>query len=198
MSHAEAVACDVGRDGANEELVEGVLARHGRLDVVVANAGITNAVPATREAVADYRSVVEIDLVAPFALARAALPAMRAQRSGSIVMVASVAGVRSTTLLPQAGYVAAKSGLIGLTRELGLQWARHGVRVNALCPGMFPSEMTSDVTGHAEVQSLFEAAIPLGRLGREEELDGALAFLASDASSYMTGQTLVIDGGISC
>ncbi len=198
LSHAEAVACDVGQNGANEELVEGVLGRHGRLDVVVANAGITNAVPATREAVSDYRSVIEIDLVAPFALARAALPPMRAQRSGSIVMVASVAGVRSTSLLPQAGYVAAKSGLIGLTRELGLQWARHGVRVNALCPGMFPSEMTSDVTGHAEVQSLFEAAIPLGRLGREEELDGALAFLASDASSYMTGQTLVIDGGIAC
>jgi NAD(P)-dependent dehydrogenase (short-subunit alcohol dehydrogenase family) len=198
LTGAEAVACDVGEDGANEALVQGVLDRHGRVDVVIANAGIANAVPATKERVSDYRMVVEIDLVAPFALARAAQPAMRAQKSGSIVMVASVAGVRSTSLLPQAGYVAAKTGLIGLTRELAVQWARHGIRVNALCPGMFPSEMTTGVTEHDDVKAMFEAAMPLGRLGRNDELDGALAFLASDASSYMTGQTLVVDGGISC
>lgn len=198
LIRAEAVVCDVGEAGANEALIEGVLERHGRVDVVVANAGIANAVPAVKEEVADFRHVVDIDLVAPFALARAVQPTMRAQKSGSIVMVASVAGVRSMSLLPQAGYVAAKTGLIGLTRELGLQWARHGIRVNALCPGMFPSEMTADVTGHADVASMFESVMPLGRLGRAHELDGALAFLASDASSYMTGQTLVIDGGIAC
>lgn len=198
LSTAEAVACDVGEDGANEALVQGVLDRHGRVDVVIANAGIANAVPATKEKVSDYRRVMEIDLIAPFALARAAQPAMRAQKSGSIVMVASVAGLRSTSLLPQAGYVAAKTGLIGLTRELALQWARHGIRVNALCPGMFPSEMTADVTEHDDIKTMFESAMPLARLGRNDELDGALAFLASDASSYMTGQTLVIDGGLSC
>jgi NAD(P)-dependent dehydrogenase (short-subunit alcohol dehydrogenase family) len=198
LGRAEAVACDVGEEGANEELVRIVLERHGRVDVVIANAGISNAVPAAKEQVSEYRKVVEIDLVAPVALARAAQPAMRAQQSGAIVMVASVAGLRSTSLLPQAGYVAAKTGLIGLTRELGLQWARYGIRVNALCPGMFPSEMTAEVTDHADVTSMFESATPLRRLGRTDELDGALAFLASDASSYMTGQTLVIDGGISC
>jgi NAD(P)-dependent dehydrogenase (short-subunit alcohol dehydrogenase family) len=198
MTRAEAVACDVGEDGASEALIQGVLDRHGRVDVVIANAGIANAVPAVKEQVLDYRKVIEIDLVAPFALARAAQPAMRAQKSGSIVMVASVAGFRSMSLLPQAGYVAAKTGLIGLTRELALQWARHGIRVNALCPGMFPSEMTTDVTNHDDIKTMFESAMPLGRLGHHDELDGALAFLASDASSYMTGQTLVIDGGISC
>jgi NAD(P)-dependent dehydrogenase (short-subunit alcohol dehydrogenase family) len=198
LNGAEAVACDVGQDGENEALIQGVLDRHGRVDVVIANAGIANAVPAVKEQVADYRRVMEIDLIAPFALAKAAQPAMRAQKSGSIVMVASVAGFRSMSLLPQAGYVAAKTGLIGLTRELALQWARHGIRVNALCPGMFPSEMTSGVHEHDDIKSMFESAMPLGRLGRNDELDGALAFLASDASSYMTGQTLVIDGGIAC
>lgn len=198
LTRAEAVACDVGEDGANEALIQGVLDRHGRVDVVIANAGIANAVPAMKEHVSDYRKVMEIDLVAPFALAKAAQPAMRAQKSGSIVMVASVAGLRSMSLLPQAGYVAAKTGLIGLTRELALQWARYGIRVNALCPGMFPTEMTTDVTDHEDVKSMFESAMPLGRLGRPDELDGALALLASDASSYMTGQTLVIDGGVSC
>ena len=198
LTGAEAVACDVGEDGANEALIQGVLDRHGRVDVVIANAGIANAVPAMKEHVSDYRKVMEIDLVAPFALAKAAQPAMRAQKSGSIVMVASVAGLRSMSLLPQAGYVAAKTGLIGLTRELALQWARYVIRVNALCPGMFPTEMTTDVTDHEDVKSMFESAMPLGRLGRPDELDGALALLASDASSYMTGQTLVIDGGVSC
>ena len=198
LSRAEGVACDVGEDGANEALIQGVLERHGRVDVVIANAGITNPIPAAKEEISDYRKVVEIDLVAPFALAKAAQTAMRSQKAGSIVMVASVAGLRSMSLLPQASYVAAKSGLIGLTRELALQWARHGIRVNALCPGMFPSEMTRDVTVHSAVREMFEGAIPLRRLGRSDELDGAIAFLASDASSYMTGQTLVIDGGVSC
>lgn len=197
LNRAEAVACDVGEAGANEALIDGTVGRHGRLDVVIANAGISTVTPASKEAVPDYQEVIDIDLVAPFALARASYPAMKAQQSGSIVMVASAAGHRSMSLLPQASYVAAKTGLIGLTRELSLQWARHGIRVNALCPGMFPSEMTAGVTEVDEVTAAFESKIPLGRIGANHELDGAISFLASDASTYMTGQSLVVDGGIS-
>lgn len=198
LANGEGVACDVGEEGANEALIAGILERHGRIDVAIANAGVAKSGPAVKESMADYQHVVDIDLVAPFALAKAVQPAMRKQGSGSIVMVASAAGHRSMAVLPQASYVAAKTGLIGLTRELGLQWARYGIRVNALCPGMFPSEMTAGVTDHEEMTSLFESQMPLGRLGQQHELDGAVAFLSSSASSYMTGQSLVIDGGISC
>lgn len=194
LANSVAVACDVGEAGANEALVATAVEKFGRLDGLIANAGITKTVPATRESVEDFTRVVAIDLVAPFALAKAALPHLRATK-GTIVMVASAAGHGSTSLLPQAGYVGAKTGLVGLTRELAFQWARYSVRVNALCPGMFPSEMTAELTGNENAAALYSATVPLGRCGVEHELDGALAFLLSDASSYMTGQSLIVDGG---
>ena len=197
LQRAEPVACDVGVSGANEDLVAHVVATHGRLDGVIANAGISNPVPAVREDPDAFRHVVNIDLVAPYALARAAVPAIRAGgNGGSIVMISSAAAFVSTPFLPQAGYVAAKAGLAGLTRELAAQWSRYNIRVNALCPGMFPSEMTADVVENAAIKDAFAGVIPLRRLGETHELDGALAFLVSGASSYMTGQTLVVDGGL--
>ena len=196
LDHADAVACDVSVPGASTELVDTVVSRHGRVDVIVANAGITNVVPALRETPAQFADVVNVDLVAPFEISQAAVRHMReAKQGGSIVFVASAASVSSTVLLPQAAYVAAKTGLVGLARELALQWARYGVRVNALCPGMFPSEMTVRVVESDDLSARFGAEVALGRIGREHELDGALAFLASDASSYMTGQMVVVDGG---
>ena len=98
-------------------------------------------------------------------------------------------------MLPQAAYVAAKAGLVGLTRELAMQWARYDVRVNALCPGMFPSEMTAPLVDSDDLRGAFEAEVPLRRIARPDELDGAIAFLATTASSYVTGQALVVDGG---
>ncbi len=194
---AIAVEADISAPDANEALVAAAVERTGRLDVIVANAGIANTKPAMKETVAEFAEVVNIDLTAQFALARSAASHWRtAQHGGSIVMVASAAGHTSDVLLPQAGYVAAKTGLVGLTRELAIQWARYGIRVNALCPGMFPSEMTAVLTDNAEAVKVFEASIPLRRIGVAHELDGALAFLASDASSYMTGQSLIVDGGV--
>jgi NAD(P)-dependent dehydrogenase (short-subunit alcohol dehydrogenase family) len=116
---------------------------------------------------------------------------------GSIVNIASVLGVRSVGEMPEAGYVASKAGLIGLTRELASQWGRHGIRVNALAPGFFPSEMTEGLAGASgEAPSWLARETPLARLGARGELDAAVVFLASSASSFVTGHTLVVDGGM--
>lgn len=196
LDHGEAMTVDVAVPGASAALVDAVVERHGRVDVVVANAGITETTPALKEPLERFAEVVAVDLVAPFELAQAAVRHMReAGRGGSIVHIASAAAVGSTPLLPQASYVAAKTGLVGLTRELAMQWARYGVRVNALCPGMFPSEMTAELAESDELRATFEASVVLRRIGRPDELDAALAFLATPASSYMTGQILVVDGG---
>jgi NAD(P)-dependent dehydrogenase (short-subunit alcohol dehydrogenase family) len=196
-SRSHALPCDVATPGSSTDLVAAAIKQFGAVHSVVANAGITNTTPAVKETVADFANVVHVDLVAPFELAQAAMSHWRhTNYPGSIVMVASAAGHGSSTLLPQAGYVAAKTGLVGLTRELALQWGRYGVRVNALCPGMFPTEMTSLVAETPEINAAFSAVTPLQRIGAEHELDGAIAFLVSDASSYMTGQSLIVDGGV--
>ncbi len=196
LARAEAMTCDVSETGASAALVDGIVERHGRIDVVIANAGISNTVPALKEDLSDFAQVIQIDLVAQFELAQAAARHLRTvDTGGSIVMMASAAAFTSTPVLPQAAYVAAKTGLVGLTRELALQWARYDIRVNALCPGMFPSEMTAPLVESDQLRGAFEAEVPLRRIARAHELDGALAFLASPASSYVTGQTLVVDGG---
>ena len=195
LTNGHAIACDVSVPGSSAALVTEAAANHGRIDVVVANAGITEVTPATRETPARFAEVVNVDLVAPFELAQAAVPHMRAVGGGSVVNIASAAAFSTSPLLPQASYVASKTGLVGLTRELALQWARYNIRVNALCPGMFPSEMTSLLVDDDEIRAPFEAELPMKRIGSADELDAALAFLASAASSYMTGQTLVVDGG---
>jgi NAD(P)-dependent dehydrogenase (short-subunit alcohol dehydrogenase family) len=196
LSRGRAVTCDVSVPGASAALVADVVSHEGRLDVAVVNAGVTTVAPALRESVASFADLVMVDLVAPFELAQAAAQHMReAKHGGSIIQMASAAAFSSTEMLPQAGYVAAKTGLVGLTRELALQWARYGLRINALCPGMFPSEMTAELVDSDQLRGAFEASVPLKRIGESHELDGAIAFLATAASSYMTGQALLIDGG---
>jgi NAD(P)-dependent dehydrogenase (short-subunit alcohol dehydrogenase family) len=171
--------------------------RCGRLDVLVNAAGVSNPVPATRETLDEFQWVLNVNLVAPFALAQAAVAAMRANGGGSIVNISSVIAAVSEPSIPEASYAASKGGLASMTRELAVQWARYGVRVNALAPGWFPTEMTEELTGHEERSARFTSRIPLGRFGDLEELDGPLLLLASSAGSYITGQTIVVDGGTS-
>ncbi|MEM7323231.1 MAG: SDR family oxidoreductase [Actinomycetota bacterium] len=190
------VACDVTAADAAERLVNTALERFGRIDVVVNNAGISRVLAAVDDDVDDFRSELEINLIAPYELARTAARWMLNNGSGgSVINVGSVLGNGGGGRLKVPGYAAAKGGLHNLTRELASQWARKGVRVNAIAPGWFETEMNSDMFGTDGGMSYIVDNTPMGRPGVEGELDGALVFLASDASTYVTGQVLFVDGG---
>ena len=137
-----------------------------------------------------------MNLTAVFHLCQLAARTMLDAGAGSIVNVASILGLVASAPINQASYVASKGAVVALTRELGCQWARRGVRVNALAPGWFPSEMTQESMIEDDASMAFvRRNTPMGRMGHEHELDGALLYLASDASTFVTGQTLAVDGG---
>jgi len=186
---------DVSVEPERTRLVADTVAHFGGLDVLVNNAGIASVHPAEEESTDGFRRVLETNLVAPFALAREAARHMLAQSRGSIVNVASMFGMVGNGQVPDAAYAASKGGLVNLTRELAAQWARRGVRVNALAPGYFESEMTAEFFRDERSMSWIHRKTPMGRPGSPGELDAPLLFLASDASSYLTGQVLTIDGG---
>ncbi|HJR25999.1 MAG TPA: SDR family oxidoreductase [Acidimicrobiales bacterium] len=192
------VTCDVSVDSDCERLIHDAVGLDGHLDILVNNAGIGAPAPAELEAVDHFREVVDVNLNALFLLSQLAGRHMIERRSGSIVQVASILGLVASTPIKQASYCASKGAVISLTRELGCQWARKGVRVNALAPGWFPSEMTALMFGEDAQESAVDFMVrtcPMGRGGEEHELDGALLFLASDAGSYVTGHVLAVDGG---
>jgi NAD(P)-dependent dehydrogenase (short-subunit alcohol dehydrogenase family) len=178
-----------------ERLVAMALERFGRLDVVVNNAGGGSPSPAVDEDLTRFRAGLELNLVGLFDLARTAARPMLQAGHGSIINVASVLGLVSSWPIPNSTYAASKGAVVQLTRELSCQWAADGVRVNALAPGFFPSEGTADLVSDDRARGWVERNCPMRRLGRSEELDGALLFLAGPGSTYMTGQTLVVDGG---
>lgn len=191
-----ALAADVGDDDALAALVDGTMDRHGRVDVLVNNAGISDGpVDAVDEDPALFRRVVEVDLNAPFVLSSMVAPSMVGNGGGSIVNITSIHGLVAAAPNNQAGYVAAKAGLVGLTRELGCQWATERVRVNAIAPGYFATELTEEILAGESGNRWIVRNTPMRRAGTESELDGALLFLASDASTYVTGQVLAVDGG---
>jgi NAD(P)-dependent dehydrogenase (short-subunit alcohol dehydrogenase family) len=194
---AEPVACDLSQPDAPGALVDAALGRFGRVDVLVNNAGKDAMFPAIEEPVDSFRDVVEVNLVAPFALAQLSARSMvESGAGGTIVNVASLWGLVGVGQIPMASYAASKGGLVNLTRELAAQWARQGVRVNALAPGWFRTEMTEGrMFGDERAERWIRNRTPMGRGGKEHELDGALLFLAGDASSFVTGQVLCVDGG---
>lgn len=196
IGRARALACDLERAEERERLVAAALEAEGRIDVLVNNAGISDAPErAEREPLERFVRVVELDLTAVFHLSSLVARCMIERRSGAIVNVASVHGLVASAPNRQAAYAAAKGGVVSLTRELAVQWARKGVRVNALAPGYFRSELTAEMLADEGGRAWIERNTPVGRPGAPDELDGALLFLASEASSYVTGVALPVDGG---
>jgi NAD(P)-dependent dehydrogenase (short-subunit alcohol dehydrogenase family) len=186
------VATDVASPADCQALVDAAMESFGRVDILVNNAGVGTAVPATRETPEQFQQVIDINLNGSYWMAQACARVMKP--GSSIVNISSVLGI-TTAGLPQAAYSASKAGLLGLTRDLAAQWSgRKGIRVNAIAPGFFASEMTEQyLPGYMEGQ-LHRS--PMGRAGEPAELAAAVLFLASDAGSYVTGQTLVVDGGL--
>lgn len=189
------VRCDVADPDDRARLVETALEIAGRVDVCVNNAGIASGGPEQQGTLAAFSAVMRVNVEAVFALTQAVGAHMVARGSGSVINVSSMFGLVASTPVPDAPYVASKSALNGLTRELANQWAPHGVRVNAIAPGWFATEMSSELIDDERARRWLERQCPMGRPGLEHELDGILLFLASDASSYCTGQVIAIDGG---
>ena len=186
--------CDVTDDAARVRLVELAASLTGTVDVLVNNAGTVEEGDGLVESLDGVRRLMETNLFAVYRLCQLVVGYMSAPAGGSIVNVASINAFRSEDRYPLAGYVASKAGVVGLTRELAAQWGRRGIRVNATAPGYFPTEMTGLLEDQEQV-AWIRARTALGRPAEISELDGALLFLATRASTYLTGQTLVVDGG---
>jgi NAD(P)-dependent dehydrogenase (short-subunit alcohol dehydrogenase family) len=194
-ARVESVGCDVSLEADVDLLAETAIRRFGRVDILVNNAGITEIVPADEEPLETFERVLRVNLTGAFLCAQRIGRSMLEAGCGSIVNVASILGLVGTGQVPQASYTASKGGLVNLTRELAAQWARRGVRVNALAPAWFESEMTGEMFENERSRKWMRNRTPMGRPGREGELVGPLLFLASDASSYVTGHVLTVDGG---
>jgi NAD(P)-dependent dehydrogenase (short-subunit alcohol dehydrogenase family) len=187
---------DLTQPGTPHRLVDHVIAEHGRIDVLVNCAGASNIAKAVDETTEEFRTVLELNLIAPFELCRLAGKQMMSQPAGgSIINIASIVGLVGLGRMPQAGYAASKAALVNLTRELAAQWARKGVRVNAIAPGWFRTEMTAELFGTQRGRDWVADLTPMAREGELDELDGALLLLAGRASTYMTGVVIPVDGG---
>lgn len=176
-----------------DAMVEAVIEAFGRIDILVNNAGINIRKPAEEFDEASWDLVQQTNLKAPFLCARAVVPHMKKQGAGRIINLASMLG--QVALPERSAYCASKGGVIQLTKVLALEWAKHNITVNAICPGPIATELNLPVINNPQANQFFLSHIPLGRWGKPEELGGAIVFLASDAASFMTGASLTIDGG---
>ena len=192
--NVEGRECDVADPSQVQAIVDMAMHAFGRVDILVNNAGLSWGAAPEEMPLERWQAVLDANLTGAFLFAQAAGREMLKRETGSIINIASVAGIQGLVNGPHyAGYAASKAGLMGLTRELAASWGGRGVRVNAIAPGFFPSRLADAVIPLAE--PAIRAFNPIPRVGRTGELKGVCVFLASDASSYITGQTIVVDGG---
>ena len=190
--NASAVSCDISDSNNVTELVKDIIEKHGRIDILINNAGITRDNLLMRMSEDDWNEVVNVNLKAAFTAIKAASRSMIKQRSGRIINISSVVGLIGNA--GQVNYAASKAGLIGMTKSVAREFASRGITANCIAPGYVETQMTNKLTD--EVKSSLKEQIPLGRIGNVEDIAYAVAFLASDEASYITGQTLAVDGGI--
>ena len=190
----EGVVCDVSNAEQVRSVVDATLAAFGKVDILVNNAGVSWGERPEQMALDKWQKVIDINLTGAFLFAQAAGREMLKRKFGRIINVASVAGLQGSVAGPSfAGYAASKAGLMGLTRELAATWGRDGIRVNAIAPGFFHSRLADAVIEQNE--ELIKSRNPIPRVGNAGELKGVVVFLASDASNYITGQIIIVDGG---
>jgi len=190
-----AVKCDVTNVGEIKAAVATVKAHFGRIDILVNNAGLGLTEPAETQSDETWLKMVNTNLNGVYFMAREVGKVMLEQNYGKIINIGSIHSVVALPGSPLTAYNATKGGVAMLTKSLANEWSKRGITVNAIGPGYFPSEMTAGVVGNEQIKGFIEGLTPMGRLGRNGELDGALLYFASDASSYCTGQLLCVDGG---
>ena len=189
---ASAVSCDISNTNNVTELVKDIIEKHGRIDILINNAGITSDNLLMRMSEDDWDNVLNVNLKAAFTAIKAASRTMIKQRSGRIINISSVVGLMGNA--GQVNYAASKAGLIGMTKSVAREFASRGITANCIAPGYVETEMTNKLKD--EVKSSLNEQIPLGRIGNVEDIAYAVAFLASDEACYITGQTLAVDGGM--
>ena len=190
----DGMVCDVSDAAQAQAVVDQAIAAFGKIDILINNAGIAWAAEPELMPLDKWQKVIETNLTGTFLFSQAVGREMLKAKSGSIINIASIAGmIGSVSTSHWAGYAASKAGIVGLTRELAATWGRSNIRVNAIAPGYFHSRLADPAIVHAEPQ--IKATSPIPRVGEAGELKGVAVFLASDAASYITGQTIIVDGG---